>query len=284
MSDVYLNGEILPLEKAQVSVLDRGFLFGDGVYEVIPVFHGYPLRLEEHLERLSASLTAIHLPVEITVLEWHAIFDQLLSRNAGQHQALYIQISRGSYASRQHGFPAETRPTVFVMTMPLAPRITGSLDDVKGGTAITAPDQRWQRCDIKSTSLLGNVMHHQLALNSGATEAILVDAEGRVTEGSSSNVFIVRDETIITPPRSHKILSGITRALVLELAVNDGAYRCEERDVSVDELKNADEIWVTSSSKEMLPIIELNGIQVGKGEPGSVWRHVAGLYQTYKAG
>ncbi len=287
MVQVYLNGEFVPVEEATISVLDRGFLFGDGVYEVIPVFSGQPLQEQEHLERLYRSLSAIDLKCEPPEGGWQKLFTQLLSLNQddGPNQAIYLQITRGAATKRAHAYPADVKPTVFVMPMPFAPNITG-MDEADqlypSGKAITVIDKRWQRCDIKSTSLLGNLMPHHKASEAGVNEAIQIDSQGWVTEGSSSNVFVVQGESVVTPPLSDSILGGITRALVVELVTRDGRYTCEERELSAVELQRADEIWITSASKEILPITELDGASVGTGAPGPVWKHVAALYQHYR--
>ncbi len=284
MSQVYLNGEFLPTADAKVSVLDRGFLFGDGVYEVIPVFHGRALAAHEHLQRLNRSLQAIHLDSLHSDEEWLQLFSRLLELNShsGSCQAIYLQITRGAGPVRKHHFPENTPPTVLLMAMPFQPRLGTGADETPAGRAISAPDKRWQRCDIKSTSLLGNLMHHQGAVEADVDEALLIDDQGLVTEGSSSNVFVVIDSVIITPPVSDKILAGITRHLVLALAREDGRYSCEERELRADELKQADEIWITSSSREILPIIELDKQTVGTGVPGPVWQHIAGIYLKYR--
>lgn len=285
MGQVYLNGEFVPVEEAKISVLDRGFLFGDGVYEVIPLFNGKALQQEQHIERLYRSLNAIDLEIEQKPEEWGDLFQTLFSLNKdeGINQAIYLQITRGADKVRAHNFPSHVKPTVFAMAMPFTPGIQPNQPH-SGGRAITVTDQRWQRCDIKSTSLLGNLIPHHRADLAGVTEAIQIDSEGRVTEGSSSNVFVVRDGRIITPPLSHRILGGVTRALVLQLMESDGRYTCEERELSADDLKQADEIWISSSSREIVPIIELDECVVGSGNPGPVWEHMAGLYCAYRDG
>ncbi|MCL6269129.1 aminotransferase class IV [Sansalvadorimonas sp. 2012CJ34-2] len=284
MAQVYLNGEFVPVEEAKVSVLDRGFLFGDGVYEVIPVFAGKPLQEDAHMERLYRSLDAIELELSQTPEDFHGMFTRLLELNkeSAKHLTIYLQITRGVVEKRAHGFPEKPTPTVFAMTIPLEPNIRTSLDEAPTGRAITQKDRRWQRCDIKSTSLLGNLISFQKAYREGMAESILIDCKGRVTEGASSNVFAIIGDRIITPPLSKRILGGITRALVLEIATRDGCYLCEERQLKVEELREASEIWITSSNREILPIVELDGAAVGAGNPGEVWRHIAGLYRIYR--
>ena len=284
MTQVYLNGDYVPVEEAKVSVLDRGFLFGDGVYEVIPVFNGKPLQEGAHIERLYRSLEAIELSVDQTSEDFHQIFARLLelNRDSAKHLTIYLQITRGAVERRAHAYPDNPCPTVFVMTTPLQPNIKPALDNIAVGKAVTQRDRRWQRCDIKSTSLLGSLIPSQKAHREGMAESILIDRKGHVTEGASSNVFAIIGEQIITPPLSKHILGGVTRALVLEIATNDGRYACEQRKLKVEELRQADEVWITSSNREILPITELDGAAVGTGEPGKVWRHIAGLYQALR--
>jgi D-alanine transaminase len=197
MSIVYLNGEFLPIEQAKVSVLDRGFLFGDGVYEVIPVYGGHCLRLGEHLKRLQDSLDGIHLKNPLSNQQWEQTLDQLIEKNEGEDKSVYLQLSRGVAPVRDHLFPAQTKPTVFIMSNPLKPV---SKETLRAGIkAVTLDDIRWQACNIKATALLANTLLKQQAANQGATEAILV-RDGLATEGSASNLFIVSNGVIITPP------------------------------------------------------------------------------------
>jgi D-alanine transaminase len=269
---VYLNGQFLPIDEARVPVLDRGFLFGDGVYEVIPVYGGKPLRLEDHLRRLDQSLAAIRMRSPLTDAEWMALFDRLISGTVDQQ--IYLQVTRGAAHKRDHAIPAGIESTVFVMCTPIAPI---PLDGIK---AITVDDIRWDRCNIKAITLLANVLLRQDAVDQGAAEAILV-RDGQVLEGAASNIFIVSGGKIVTPPKGDTILPGITRDLVLELAQNQG-IPTEERHFDVTELRNADEIWVTSSTREILAIIELDGKPISGGFPGKVWKKLQSAYQDYK--
>ena len=270
---VYLNGTYLPLGQAKVPVLDRGFLFGDGVYEVIPVYGGQPLRLEEHLRRLDHSLAGIRMSSPLTDAEWADVFALLI--NGPGDQYIYLQFTRGAQPKRDHAIPPEIEPTVFAMCSPIAPI---PLDGIK---AVTVPDIRWLRCDIKAITLLSNVLLRQEAVDRGAAEAILVRADGRVTEGAASNIFIMKDGIIVTPPKSSEILPGITRDLVLELIQAEG-LPWEERSFTVDELRAAEEIWMTSSTREVLAVVELDGSPVTGGQPGPVWQRVQKVYQDYK--
>ena len=269
---VYLNGNYVPLTEARISVLDRGFLFGDGVYEVIPVYGGKPFRLGEHLRRLDRSLAGIRMVSPLSDQEWTDIFSRLIE---GPHdQYLYLQVTRGAAPARDHAIPAGIEPTVFVQCSPIAPIPVGGI------RAVTLEDIRWHWCHIKAITLLSNVLLRQEAVDRGAAEAILV-RDGWVTEGAASNVFIVKDEAIATPPKSKDILPGITRDLVLELAEKHG-FAAEERNFRREELDTADEIWMSSSTREILPVVELDGAIVGRGEPGPMWRHMQAVYQSYK--
>ncbi len=273
---VYLNGEFLPLEEAQVPVLDRGFLFGDGVYEVIPVYAGHLFRRQEHLQRLENSLKNIKLKNPLSQKQWCEILETLVARNNNDgDQAVYLQITRGSAKKRDHNFPDHVVPTVFVMIEPIK-----TLPPSTGVKAITSTDTRWQRCDIKSTALLANVLLRQQAVEVGAAETILI-RDGYVMEGAASNVFIVVDGVPITPPKSQFLLSGITRDLILE-AMQAAQFPCREANIPETQLRSADELWVTSSTREILPIITLDGKPVGSGQVGPIWSQVWQIYQAYK--
>lgn len=279
MSEVYLNGQYMRLEEAQVPVLDRGFLFGDGVYEVIPVFGGRPFRLSQHLERLDNSLQAVRIDNPLQADAWEQIFTRLIGTTRNIDQIIYLQVTRGVAPVRNHLFPQGTAPTVFVMAWnakPRDPEISG-----KGISAVVLEDNRWQRCDIKSTALLGNVLLRQEAQDAGAEEAILV-RDGLVTEGSSTNPFAVRGGEILTPPKSNLLLHGVTRDLVLELA-QDAAIPWAERQLSRAELETADEIWICSSSREVQPVTRLDGKRIGDGIPGPLFRRMDALFQDYKS-
>ncbi len=275
MSDkVYLNGEYLPLSEAKVSVLDRGFLFGDGVYEVIPAYAGRLFRLEDHIVRLNNSLAGIRLPLSYSVADWQAIFQPMLDSSKDQY--IYLQVTRGYAAKRDHGFPEQIVPTVFAMCSEIKP-FAGRVNGIK---AVTLDDTRWQMCNIKAITLLANILLRQEALDQDCGEALLVK-DGYVTEGAASNLFAVIDGVIVTPAKNHEILPGITRDVILELAAtNNVAYR--EDVIALEQLKAASEVWVTSSTREIVPVIELDGVAVGEGKPGPVWHTVDNLLQTYK--
>lgn len=282
MSIVYLNGEYLPLEQAKVSVLDRGFLFADGVYEMIPAYGGHLLRLQAHMQRLQNNLDAIRLTNPLNGQQWLDIIEKLLAENpnagVGEDKSVYLQVTRGASAIRNHGFPEVVTPTVFVMINELV-----TVDDAKlkvGVSAITLDDIRWKACHVKSISLLGNILLRQEAEETGASEAILIN-DGLVTEGAASNVFAVIDGTLVTAPTGKRLLPGITRDLVIELAAAHDIPH-EIRDFSENELQNASEIWLTSSTKEVLPVVTLNGKPVANGQSGPIWEKMITLYRAYK--
>ena len=274
---VYLNGQFLAPDQAKVSVFDRGFIFGDGVYEVIPVFGGRLFRLAHHLSRLETSLAAIRLRNPHNTEQWSEIFMRLMAENGGGDQSIYLQITRG-VAPRDHAFPANVTPTVFAYAQPV--KFAPGDQLTQGVAAITTEDIRWGRCDIKAIALLANALLRQQAIEQGAVEAILV-RDGLVTEGAASNIFIVKDKRLITPPKGPFILPGITRDLVVEIARAE-KIACDEKTVSLEALRSADEIWLTSSIKEVLPITRLDGQPVGDGKPGPLHARMFELYQAYK--
>ena len=264
MSTVYLDGQFQPIEQAKIPVLDRGFLFGDGVYEVIPVYGKHPFRLQEHLQRLENSLAEVRITNPHSHSEWESLLLELIERNNGEDQSIYLQLTRG-VAPRDHHFPAvDTPPTLFMMSNPLV----GTPQEIlqQGIAAVTDHDSRWSRCNIKSINLLANVLHRQHAMDQNAREAILV-RDGMVTEGAASNVFGVLDGVVTSPPKGPHLLPGVTRDLVLELAQQHQIDH-QEREISEEELLLAEEIWVTSSTKEIVPVTMLNQYPVGEGRPG----------------
>lgn len=280
MNIAYLNGQYLPLDEARVPVLDRGYLFGDGVYEVIPAYRGKAFRLDDHLARLQQSLAAIRLPATLLSADWPSIINELLALNGAsdRDQAIYLQISRGVATTRAHGLPSDCTPSVLAFTWPL-PSMSESIRN-EGVSVITRADIRWQRCDIKAIALLANIMLADEAMQDGHNEAIL-HRDNVVTEGASSNVFLLSAGQLATPPKSNLILHGITRAFILELAQQAG-LSCTERELSLTELRAADEVWISSSTRELLPVTAVDGAPVADGKPGDYWRKVYGLYQTQK--
>ena len=268
---VYLNGEYLPISEARISVLDRGFIFADGVYEVLPVFNGRILRMEQHLQRLDDSLHAIYMENPLSREEWQEIFRRICQDLP--RQSLYVQISRG-VSVRTQAFPTGATPTVLVMSQ----GFQHSHPDHSGLTAITHEDIRWSYCHIKSTALLACVLLRHRASLANASEAILI-RDHEVTEGAASNVFVVLDGRIRTPPKSRHMLSGVTRDLLLELMDQQGET-CQEQGISEAELRAAEEIWLTSSTWEVQPVVQLDGKPVGIGQPGPVYERVWQWYRS----
>lgn len=275
---IYLNGEFMPIQDASISPLDRGFLFGDGVYEVVPVYSRHLLRLDEHLGRLEASLASVKMTNPHSRDEWRSLIRQAVAKQGFDDQSVYIQVTRGAGPNRDFPFPPDARQTVMIYPMPL---VTPSAEvKAAGVSAITREDFRWLRCDIKSIALLANVLLRNEAIAAGCAETVLF-RDGWLTEGAASNVFAVRDGILLTPPKSHLMLSGITYDLVLELAARHGLPH-EVRAVSEAEVRAADELWMTSSTREVLAITTLDGKPVGNGRPGPVNARMDALYQAYK--
>jgi D-alanine transaminase len=277
MATVFLNDTFLPAEQAKVSVYDRGFLFGDGVYEVIPVYGRQPFRLQAHLSRLQNSLDGIHLNNPFDEARWTQLITQLIEQNDSDNQVVYLQVTRG-VAPREHVFPEGVKPTVFMMSNPL-----NSLPESykeQGIKAITVDDIRWQRCDIKAIALLPNTMLRQQAHEQGAGEAILI-RDGVMTEGSASNSYAVFDGVIYTAAKDNTVLPGITRDFVLELAAKAN-IAFKEESVTAERLTQADEIWISSSTRELLPVTTLDDKPVGLGIPGPIWQQLDELYQRDK--
>mgnify|MGYP001806764748 CR=1 FL=1 len=278
MGDVYLNGAFVPADQAMVSVMDRGFLFGDGVYEVVPSYGGYFLGLEPHLDRLDASLAAIRLDNPLGREEWRAVLGRLIAAAPGVDQAVYLQVTRGVAPERDHLCPDGVAPTVFAVAKPIKPRQPEIAE--RGVACITRPDIRWLRGEIKSISLVAAVMMRREAADAGALETIMV-RDGMVTEGAVSNVFMVSGGALLTPPAGHLLLPGITRQLALELA-REHAMPLREQPITIETLRAADEIWLSSSTREVLPVTLLDAVPVGSGRPGPLWQRMDALYQGYK--
>jgi len=265
----YLNGEFQKLRDARVSPLDRAFLFGDSVYEVLPVFEGRMFRFREHFDRLARSLKEIGMPSPHTHEQWLDLLNDLIARNGGGDMYVYVQVTRGQEYGRNHAFPAKVVPGVFAMAAPLPPLS----DEIRanGVSAITVEDFRWGRCDIKSTALLANVLMKQRAAEAGTQEAIIV-CDGDVMEGSSTSIFVVKDGKIATPPNSNRILPGTTREVALELA--DGSMSVTIRRIGIDELRAADEVWISAATRDVLPVTRIDGQPVGTGKPGPLWQRM----------
>jgi D-alanine transaminase len=278
VTTVYLNGEFLPLDQARVPVMDRGFLFGDGVYEVIPVYSRRPFRLAEHLRRLQNSLDGMRLANPHTIAEWTALVGRIVAEGATDDQSVYIQVTRGPMAVRNHAFPKIVTPTVFVMGEAL--HTPPDVQREQGIAALAAADFRWLRCDLKVTSLLANCLLRQMAIDAGCIETLLF-RDGYLSEGAASNIFMVKDGMLLAPPKNHLMLAGITYDVVLEIAATHGLPH-EVRDIREEEVRAADELWMTSSTKEVLPIVTLDGNPVGTGKPGPLFAKMYDWYQDFK--
>ncbi len=275
---VFLNGDFMPIEEAKVPVLDRGFIFGDGIYELVPVYSRAPFRLEGHLKRMERSLSEVKIRNPYTRAEWTRIIEQMIEKQSFDDQGVYWQVTRG-VAKRDHAFPKDVQPTVFMMSNPL---VNPSKEVIENGArAVSARDFRWHRCDLKTISLIGNCMLRQLSAEAGAIETILF-RDGRLTEASASNAYIVKDGVIATPPRDELILPGITLDVVFDIVAR-GNLKLEVREVTEAEVRGADEVWVTSSSKEIVAVVDLDGRPVGNGKPGPVFRKAWQLYQEFKS-
>jgi D-alanine transaminase len=274
----YLNGEYLPRDQACVPITDRGLLFGDSVYEVVPAYGGTPFRVSHHLNRLDRSLAAIRMHNPLSHEAWREVLGRLAEQLPGQDQSIYLQVTRGAYPLRNHVIPAQITPTVFAFTSLNPPRDSAAAQ--RGIRVITLEDIRWHRCDIKATTLLANVLARAQAGEEGADEAVLV-RDGEAMEGTASNLFIVSNGLLITPPDSAELLPGITRDLVLELARENGIPYAQAT-IGVAELESAEEIWLTSSTREVSAVVTLNGRAVGDGAPGPLWRRMDALFQACK--
>ncbi|MGD0504242.1 MAG: D-amino acid aminotransferase [Steroidobacteraceae bacterium] len=273
----YLNGEFLALADARVSPLDRAFLFGDSVYEVIPVYGARPFRLREHLDRLHRSLSGIRMATPKTHVQWGEVCRELARRNGGGDQYLYLQVTRGAEFGRNHAWPEGLEPTIFGFATRLEAPAPALLE--AGVAAITSPDTRWARRDIKSTALLANVLLKKLAADVGAFETIMLE-RGELTEGSSTTVHVISRGEIHTPPNGHQILPGITRDVVGELADRVGIVSRSAR-VTEIELRAASEIWLAFSTRGVLPVTRLDGSPVGDGKPGPLFRRMHKAFQDY---
>jgi D-alanine transaminase len=274
----WLDGAFVALAEARISPLDRGFLFADAAYEVLPVYDGRPFLATEHLARLERSLAELGIPNPRTRAAWVELIEALIARNGGGSMAVYLQVSRGAEFGRNHAIPAGLTPTVFLMASPLSPVDADAVSN--GVSAITLPDPRWKRCDIKSTALLGNVLAKSAAARAGVTEAILV-ADGMLREGSSTSVLVVSDGRLRAPPDGPEILPGTTRALCLSLAAALG-IQVEIAPVPVALLERAEEILLCFASRGVLAVTRLDGRVLGGGRPGPVWQRLYGAFDDHR--
>ncbi len=272
----------MPVEQAKISPLDRGFLFGDGIYEVIPSYFGKMVGFDAHIDRMQSGLAAIEINVPWQRQQWRELCQQLAEKNGDQALGLYLHVSRGADTTRFHGFPKKAQPTVFAMALTIPQPQKPDRNTRQGYALKSIEDLRWQRCHIKSTALLGNVLHFQEGQNAHCQEVLLYNNKHEITEASASNIYIIKKGVVITPPLDNQILAGVTRKLFLDILRKHSAIAVEERIVTLAEAKNADEIWISSSSKEIAPITLLDGKPVGDGKVGEVWQQAATLYYQHK--
>ena len=282
MSIAYLNGSYMPIGEVKISPLDRGFLFGDGIYEVIPSYHGRMVGFDQHISRMIDGLGELEIQHKWDHSEWRELCSTICEENGNANLGIYLHVTRGADIKRNHAYPLDITPTVFAFTFEIAEPPVPNRDTIKPYTCSTASDLRWNRCNIKSISLLGNVMHYQQGHAKGDGEILLYNDKNELTECGACNAFIVKDGVVITPPIDNQILPGITRALALKVIQEDGTIPLEERIITMDEVRNADEVWISSSSKELMPVTQLDGQPVGDGKVGAVWEAAAKLYQAGK--
>lgn len=282
MTIAFLNGEYLPLEKARISPMDRGFLFGDGIYEVIPSYGGKMVGFGPHIARMQDGLAAIEIKLGWEQARWREICEALMDKNGNGNLGIYLHVTRGAENRRNHAYPDGIEPTVFGYAFEIPPPPIPDRAQIHPYTCATGQDMRWDRCNIKSTSLLGNVLHYNQGHSRGDGEIILFNARDELTECGACNAYIVKNGVIATPPLDHQILPGVTRRILLAILRADGSMPLEERVVTRDEVLDADEIWISSSSKEVVPVVKLDGKPVGDGKPGPVWEKAAKLYSAGK--
>jgi len=282
MSIAYLNGSYLPIEEARISPLDRGFLFGDGIYEVVPSYGGKMVGFGPHISRMQNGLGAIEINLGWSEAQWRELCETICQKNGNGNLGIYLHVTRGADNKRHHAYPVGIEPTVFAFTFEIPQPPEADRNTVKPYTCSTAPDLRWDRCNIKSISLLGNVMHFQQGYQKGDGEILLYNTRNELTECGACNAYVVKDGVVATPQLDNQILAGITRQLALKVLREDGSIPVEERVVTMDEVWDADEIWISSSSKELAPVVKLDDKPVADGKVGPVWEAAAKLYKAGK--
>lgn len=282
MSTVYLEGVYLPMSEAKISPMDRGFLFGDGIYEVIPSYGGRLVGFQDHINRMNDGLDAINIELDFSDEQWRQVCEELSTRNGNGNLGIYLHVSRGTDTKRYHAYPEGVKPTLFAFVFDIPPAPGADPATTPTYTVTTAEDLRWKRCNIKSTALLGNVMHFNQSYQGGNNETILYNADHQLTEASACNVYVVKDGKIATPPTDHQILPGITRLLLLRILAAHSDLVVEERNVTLEELQDADEVWISSSTKEIAPVVTIDGKTVGDGTIGNVWVQAQTLFSEHK--
>lgn len=271
MSIAFLNGDYLALETVRISPMDRGFLFGDGIYELIPVHNGKPIGFNLHIDRMKDNLSAVEINLDWTHDQWRQICNKLVDKNGAGNLAIYLQVSRGVDTKRHHAYPEGITPTVFGFTSGIKASQENDRTMVVPMKISSTKDRRWNHCNIKSTALLGNVIHFQQGQSEGNDETLLFNVAGEVTEASTSNVFVIKDGVVMTPLLNNQVLPGITRLMLIDMLRKDGSIPIKECVVTMSQVRDADEIWLSSSTKEVVPVIALDGNSIGNGEVGPLW-------------
>lgn len=279
---VFLDGQFMPMSEAKISPMDRGFLFGDGIYEVVPSYAGKLVGFGLHIQRMQHGLNAIGIKLNMNLDDWRDIAQTLIDKSGKGNLGLYFHVSRGAYVKRSHAYPEHIQPTVFAHAFAIQAMTLADKQSVKQYRVASAEDLRWKRCQIKSTSLLGNVMHFQQGQDAGVDETILYNPHDELTEASACNVFMVKNEVVITPLLDNQLLPGITRNILLDILRKDGTLQVQERVITMSEVREADELWLTSSSKGVAPVVELDGKPVGNGNVGDIWLLAQTLYSANK--
>ncbi|WP_338292824.1 aminotransferase class IV [Planctobacterium marinum] len=282
MNTVFLNGTFMPLEEARISPLDRGFLFGEGLYEVLPCYGNRMIAWQWHKERLTQGLQALDIKLQYDWQQLQDFCQQLTQYNPEPDQGIYIHITRGAEEKRFHGWHNNAEPTIFMMTFPIPTLTEPDFDQCKPLRLGLEQDLRWRNCHIKSTSLLGNVLHFQSAQQEGLNEVLLLGDDGTITEASTSNVFICKDNEVHTPPLSSALLPGITRRIIMDILDRHSALTLQESVITQDMLFTADEVWLTSSTKGVVPVVEVAGKTIADGKPGKHWLDTARLYFQHR--
>lgn len=282
MSIVYLNGDYLPMSEARISPMDRGFLFGDGIYEVVPSYAGKLVGFGPHMQRMQQGLDAIGIKLRVDETQWRGIAEELMTRNGKGNLGIYFHVSRGADIRRNHAYPENVAPTLYGFAFEIPPAPVADKASATCYRVSSAEDLRWRRCNIKSTALLGNVMHYQHGHSRGHGETILYNQDGELTEAAACNVFIVKDGIVATPDLDQQKLPGITRLMLLDILRQYSDIPVQERVVTMDEVRAADEVWLTSSSKEVAPVIEIDGQAVGNGGIGDVWLAAESLFTQHR--
>jgi len=282
MSIVFLNHKYIPLEEATISPMDRGFLFGDGVYEVLPSYDGQIIGFDLHINRLNTNLSALDINLNWPYQTWLDLCKTLIKKNGFGSLGIYLHVSRGEEHNRSHSYENGINPTVFAFSFKISPEQEVHKYKITPYKVNTSLDLRWSRCQIKSTALLGNVMHFQQGYKKGFDETLLFNDSGELREGTTCNAYIVEDGAVITPPLDNHILPGVTRHILLDLLRKDGSIAIQERIITKKEVYSADEVWVTSSSKGVIPVVEVDGNLIGNGEIGNVWLLAQKIYSHGK--